>query len=452
LQNYPYMKSRQHSRIFLLALFLGTSSLWWSCQKSDENNKAEPQSKAYDASLPQSWMYFSYDAVKNQGWFALDASRLYAYAAITAYESMVHSLPNGRSLVGQLQGLTNLPQPVPGKTYDWGMVLCHAMPQVLEEMMPTMVDASRTRMTTIARSQETSLIGENNLSPQVVADSKQFANELAEAIILWSRQDNRLGMENLVYTYPSREGNPQFWDGSTLGQTFMMPYWWTSRPFVIQSYNICPVEAPHPYSEDPNSIYYKEVKEVYDASFDPAKVFIGKYWANNPLKSGTPAGSWLAIANQLVDQYDLDLATTLRMYVLMTIGTRDAFIACWHLKYKYNLQRPVSYIRNVMGQTSWSSPVPTPPYPDYTSGTSTNAGISSELLTRLFGVRSFVDTQHTDKSDLGVREFASFKQAGVEAFHSRIYGGVHMRRACELGFKQGECIGEYLWANLEFTK
>jgi hypothetical protein len=307
-------------------------------------------------------------------------------------------------------------------------------------------------MTTIARSQETSLIGENKLSPQVVADSKQFANELAEAIILWSRQDNRLGMEGLVYTYPSRVGNPQFWDGSTLGQTFMMPYWWTSRPFVIQSYNICPVEAPYPYSEDPNSIYYKDVKEVYDASFDPAKVFIGRYWANNPLQSGTPAGSWLAIANQLVDQYDLDLATTLRMYVLMTIGTRDAFIACWHLKYKYNLQRPVSYIRNVMGHTNFNSAVPTPPYPDYTSGTSTNAGISSELLTRLFGVRAFVDTQHTDKQDLGVREFASFKQAGVEAFHSRIYGGVHMRRACELGFKQGECIGEYLWANLEFTK
>jgi hypothetical protein len=326
------------------------------------------------------------------------------------------------------------------------------MPQVLEEMMPTMVDASRTRMTTIARSQETALVGKHDLSPQVIADSKQFANELAEAIILWSRQDNRLGMENLAYTYPSRIGNPQFWDGSTLGQTFMMPYWWTSRPFVIQSYNICEVEAPHPYSEAPNSIYYKDVKEVYDASFDPTKVFIGRYWANNPLQSGTPAGSWLAIANQLVDQYDLDLATTLKMYVLMTIGTRDAFIACWHLKYKYNLQRPVSYIRNVMGQTSWSSPVPTPPYPDYTSGTSTNAGISSELLTRLFGVRAFVDTQHTDKQDLGVREFASFKQAGVEAFHSRIYGGVHMRRACELGFKQGECIGEYLWTNLEFTK
>jgi len=446
------MKSRQRSKILLLALFLGTSSLWWSCQKSDDKNQVEPRSVAYDASLPQSWMYFAYDAVKRQGWFALDASRLYAYMAITAHESMVHSLPNSRSMAGQLQGLNNLPQPVPGKTYDWGIVLCQAMPQLFEELMPAMVDESRNRMTTIARNQENSLVDENKLSQQVIDDSKQFADELAEAIILWSRKDNRIGMQNLVYNSPSRVGNPQYWDGSTLGQSFMMPYWWTSRPFVIQSYNICPVEGPLPYSEDPNSNYYKEVKEVYDASFDPAKIFIGRYWANNPLQSGTPAGAWLGIANQLVDQYDLDLATTLKMYVLMTVGTRDAFIACWHLKYKYNLQRPVSYIRNVMGQPSWSSAVPTPPYPDYTSGTSTNAGISSELLTRLFGVRSFTDTQHTDKQDLGVREFDSFKQAGVEAFHSRIFGGVHMRRACELGFVQGECIGEYLWANLEFSK
>jgi hypothetical protein len=441
------MKVRQHLNI-VLALLLLSSLSWWSCRRVDETQQTA--NHEYSPSLVREWMQFSYDAVKRQGWFALDASRLYAYAAITAYESMVHAVPNGRSMEDQLQGLTNLPDPDPNQRYDWGIVLCHAMPQILEEMMPTMTAQSRSDMTQLAARQESDMISEHNIPQDVLERSKEYANELVLAIIEWSRTDNRLGMENIQYTPPSRVGNPQYWDGSTLGQNFMMPFWWTSRPFVIHSYNICEVAAPIPYSEDPLSSYYQEIKEVYDASFDPNKVAIGQYWANNPGQSGTPAGSWLGIANQLVMQYKLDLATTMKMYVLLTIGTRDGFIACWYVKYKYNLQRPVSYIRNVMGHTSWVSPVPTPPYPDYTSGTSTNAGVSSETLTRLFGVRSFEDAQHTDKG-MGVRKFNSFLEAGREAFHSRIYGGVHMRRACQLGFNHGECISEYLWNTLKFT-
>ncbi|MEI6408607.1 MAG: vanadium-dependent haloperoxidase [Bacteroidota bacterium] len=445
------MKSQVLSRLSLVLILLFGSISWWGCQKNEESNPLTVAPVEYSAKLPQEWMEFAYNAVKKQGWFALDASRFYAYSAITAYESMVYALPNYRTLAGQLQGLESLPQPASDKTYDWGIVLCHAMPKVMDALMPNMALETRVNMETLVENQATRMRNENTLSEAVVADSKAFADQLADAIIKWSETDNRLGMESLIYTPPSRVGNPQYWDGATLNQTFMMPFWWTSRPFVINSYRLCEPPPPYTYSTDPNSDYYKDVKEVYDASFDPAKVAIGNYWANNPGKSGTPAGSWLAIGNQLVDQQRLDLATTLRMYVLLTIGTRDGFIACWYAKYKNYLQRPVSYIRDVMGHTDWSSPVPTPPYPDYTSGTSVNAGASSETLTRLFGNKTFSDFQHQDKG-YGFREYASFKEAGREAFHSRIYGGVHMRRACELGFEQGECISEYVWNNLKFNK
>lgn len=139
------------------------------------------------------------------------------------------------------------------------------------------------------------------------------------------------------------------------------------------------------------------------------------------------------------------------MYVLLTVGTRDTFISVWYSKYKYNLERPVSYIRNVMGHTSWSSPVPTPPYPDYVSGTSANGGVSSNTLARLFGEVPFEDRQHINNG-LPARNFTNFYNAGVEAFHSRIYGGVHMRRACEEGFSQGRCISEFVYDNLKFEK
>jgi hypothetical protein len=104
-----------------------------------------------------------------------------------------------------------------------------------------------------------------------------------------------------------------------------------------------------------------------------------------------------------------------------------------------------------MGYDNWLSPVPTPPYPDYVSGTSANAGVSSAMLTRLFGNRSFTDNQHADKGFQN-RPFKSFHDAGVEAYHSRIYAGVHMRKACEDGFELGKCVAENIIGQIRFEK
>ena len=433
-----------------LILILLMTTFTQSCRKDDIAQISQSTSK-FQAKIVQQWMEETYNSVKRQGLFALDASRIYAYTAITMHESMVRGIENGRSLAGQLQGLQSLPIPDEDKIYDWGIVLCHATPLVLKSMIPSISSETIQRLNNLTAEQASIMENSNDLSEEVRNNSKEFAEDLAIAIISWSKTDNREGLENLVYTPPSNANNPQYWDGTTLGQNFMMPFWWTSRPFVINTYKVCEPEVPYSYSTDPSSSYYKDVKEVYDASFDPAKVEIGKYWANNPGLSGSPAGSWIGIANQLVDQYNLDIVTTLRMYVLLSIGTRDGFIACWYAKYKHNLQRPVSYIRNVMGHTNWESPVPTPPYPDYTSGTSVNAGASSTILTNLFGARAFSDGQHTDKG-FDARNFSNFVEAGTQAFHSRIYGGVHMRRACEKGFEQGQCIAQTVINNLKFTK
>jgi len=434
----------------LLMVALTFSLLTWqSCRKDD--NTPQNTVEKYDAKLAQEWMQAAYDAVKANGLFALDASRIYSYTAISMYESMVHGLPQGKSLAGQLQGLQTLPQPEPGKSYDWAIVMCHATPAIIEATLPNINQTTVNNLRSLANKQESELQAEYKVSDQVIKNSKDYADELVDAILAWAATDNRINLEKIAYTEPSTTGNPQFWKGSTLGQNFMMPYWWTSRPFAINSYQICEPAAPLAYSSDPSSAYYKEVEEVYQASFDPQKIAVGTYWANNPGLSGTPAGSWLGIACQLVDQYELDLTTTLRMYVLMTISTRDGFIACWYMKFKYNLQRPVTYIREVMGHGTWASAVPTPPYPDYTSGTSTNAGSSSAVLIHLFGDKPFTDSQHVDKG-FGTKSFSSFSQAGSDAFHSRIYGGVHMRRACELGFEHGKCMANYIIDKIDFTK
>lgn len=445
------------SKFLYLCAFMASVLFWTSCSKDETQDvntlpiELSTKTKAYDAKLAQDWMSLAYEAVKQRGFFALDASRLYAYTSITLYESMVHGMDNGRSLNGQLQGLNNLPQPDVNKQYDWAIVMCHAAPIVMTHMLLDPDFSLRQRVKQFEIDQEKVIVDRFQPSQQVMLDSKNFGLALANAIIAYADADNTAAAKLVPYTMPGTENNPQYFDGNGTSNFFMLPFWWTARPLAINAYNICQPDGPYAYSEDPQNIYYKDVQEVYEATQDPEKVAIGQFWANNPGVSGTPAGSWVGIANQLVDQYKLDIVQTLRMYTLLTIGTRDAFIVVWYTKYRWNLQRPVSYIRKVMGHEGWLSPVPTPPYPDYVSGTSANAGSSSAMLAHMFGTRSFVDNQHADKG-FSNRSFNNFNEAGIEAFHSRIYAGVHMRKACEDGFELGKCVANSIIDRIEFEK
>jgi hypothetical protein len=450
-------------RVSRILFVVFAAMLIWSCQK-DENSDLQPDnnselkynqvkpSSEYKAELAQQWMQMAYNSVKARGFFALDASRLYAYTSLVMYESMVHGFPNGLSMEGQLKSFTQVPKPKENLRYDWGIVLCHATPLVLNHMLQKPNNAITFDIINLERSQERTLVQESNLPNDVVANSKAFAAELADYIIKFADSDGTAELLTRQYTMPSTSVNPAFYDGvEQTNPFFMAPFWWTARSFVIPNALTCKPLPPYTYSEDPASKYYQDVLEVLDATRDKDKVAIGHYWANNPGQSGTPAGAWVGIGNQLVNQFKLDLFSTLRMYLLLTLSTRDTFIAVWWTKYNWNIQRPVSYIRKVFKQPNWNSPVPTPPYPDYVSGTSANAGSSSEILTVLFGNRSFTDSQHNDKG-LETQTFSSFKRAGFLAYHSRIYGGVHMRKACEEGFKLGECIGNELLSKIKFTR
>jgi type II secretory pathway pseudopilin PulG len=408
----------------------------------------------------QDWMSLAYKLVKEQGYFANQSSRLYAYTGVTVYESVVNGIPNGRSLSGQVNGGLVVPKIDSNKEYDWGIVICQATALVMPEMLPNIKAASRQQITELAQAEERSLIAERSVNATVVENSKTFGKALAQSIVDWAAKDNYAATRGLLYRAPARAEktsyfDPSYWSeyGVSAVQAPFEPYWFSLRPFVVSGAEVtCAVEAPPEFSTDKESTFYKEAKEVYDIaqSGDKEKLDIARYWANNPGQSGTPAGHWISIANQLVDQQKMNLAKSAQMYAYLGMGTADAFIASWYLKYKHYLLRPITYIRENI-EPNWGSPVTTPPYPDYTSGTSTAAGVNSYLLTKLFDDNTpFTDRTHLDKG-YGQRVYTSFKKAGTEAYLSRLYAGVHYRRPCELGFKQGECIGEQLFNKIKFT-
>src|SRR5690606_4847015 len=154
----------------------------------------------------------------------------------------------------------------------------------------------------------------------------------------------------------------------------LQPYWGDNRPFVLPAGDACPVSPPYDYSEQPDSLFYKDALEVYQTVRDltPEQMAIARFWADDAGKTSTPPGHWISILNQVLMQEAATLDVAAEAYAKLGMALADSFIVCWHTKFQYNLIRPISYIQAVIDPT-WNTPqvtdpVTTPPFPEYTSG------------------------------------------------------------------------------------
>src|SRR5690606_8378395 len=111
--------------------------------------------------------------------------------------------------------------------------------------------------------------------------------------------------------------------------------------------------------------------------------------------------------------------------------------------YRSVLVRPETYINQFIDE-NWTPLLQTPPFPEYTSGHSMISNAAAVVLTDLFG-DNFAFTDSTEvEFGMAARSFNSFKEAAAEAAISRLYGGIHYRRACEVGTEVGTRIGEFV--------
>lgn len=176
------------------------------------------------------------------------------------------------------------------------------------------------------------------------------------------------------------------------------------------------------------------------AYLTPEQRTIALYWADNAGETGTPPGHWIAIASQMVSQQRLSAGEAVRLTLLTAVAQADAFIASWAYKYQRSLIRPRTYIRAVI-DSIWEPLIPTPPFPEYPSGHSTQSAAAAEVLTTLLGDVPFEDSTSISLGH-AARRFPSFRAAAEEAGMSRIYGGIHFPVGNSGGRTLGRCIGE----------
>jgi hypothetical protein len=373
------------------------------------------------------------------------AARAFGYIGVTAHEALASGNPALRSLAGQLTDLTALPSRGEG-AFDEPCVLHAALEMAVLNLFsntgPTGQRAMQKMSEIMGRT-----AGEG-MAPDVVDRSVAHGRAVAEHVLAWAAADGGAVIENLGFPRDYAPGTrPQDWAPTSLiqlQQAPLLPDWGRNRPFAMPDTAVLDA-PPHPaYDEAPGSAFHGFATEVYEtgrALTDEQKL-IARFWSDDAMLTFTPAGHWISIVVQIAERDALPVEIISSTLAKLGAAQADAFISCWSTKFKYNLLRPVTYIKRHIDK-AWEPLLITPPFPEYTSGHSCQSGAASTVLTTIFGDNfAFDDATHVDEG-LPVRSFPSFAAAAGEAAMSRLYGGIHFRFGNEAGLAQGSAVGAH---------
>lgn len=376
---------------------------------------------AYGADVASAWFDLALDLVRTTPGFTPPvASRAFGYAGVTLYRS-VHGHRHG--------------------DHHWPTVANSALATTMRSHFPTTssanlasIDALEARFDAEARAL---------LTRHTYRRSVARGTDVARRMFARSQSDG--GHEGYLRNFPAYTppAGPGAWVPTPPAfQSALQPTWGGNRPFALRSARHCAPGPPPRYSEQPGSGFYREAHECYTAVTDltPEQEAIALFWSDDPGQTVTPPGHSISILTQVIRRLDVSLARAAQAYAGVGIAVADAFIACWATKYRYNLLRPVTYIRNFI-DPDWMPLLTTPPFPEYTSGHSVQSAAAAQVMTALFGDVAFTDHTH-DARGLAARSFESFREAAEEAAISRLLGGIHFRAAIDRGLRQGACVGD----------
>ncbi len=371
------------------------------------------------------------------------ASRAFAYLYVASWEVMAAGDPSLVSLAGQLTDLDPLPAVAPP---DRAVALQAAMATAMAELFANTGPTGQRAMAAMA--ERLSVGVAEGLDPAAVEASRAAGEAVARQILAWAADDGGAVIENMGFPFdwPRGEG-PGAWVPTSRivqQQAPLLPGWGANRPFAMPEAAACPLPGPPPYDEAPGSAFRAEAEEVLAVSrgLTAEQEAIARFWSDDPMLSPTPPGHWISIAQQVLEAEGAGAARRTEVLALLSVAMADAFIGCWREKFRWNLLRPVTYIRALL-DPGWQPLLITPPFPEYPSGHSVQSAAAAEVLTALLGEdRAFTDRTH-EEDGLPARSYPSFRAAAEEAALSRLYGGIHFRSAIEDGLAQGRCIGAF---------
>ncbi|WP_291967845.1 vanadium-dependent haloperoxidase [Maribacter sp.] len=396
----------------------------------------------------------------NDLWLVLDrytdglrpntTARALAYIHLAGYETAVSDMEGYGSTGNQLQSF-DLDQDDRSDNVDRNLALntCYAL--VFDHFMFSVSNNAKAGIANLENEIAQELY--ENLSQEEIEDSEEWGALVAEMVIAYSQTDNEAETQQLdpnpgSYVAPVGEG---LWEASE-GESAWFPYWNRVRTFVISPQQTSSTPPPFAHNANSNSGYYNEMDEVERTATaarleDNEDLWISEFWSDDV--EGlmmSPPGRQFSIANQLIEQEDLNYGQTLELLLKLGFAMNDAAVSAWDDKYTYNTERPSRFILEYINddfQTNLARFIssPNPAFPAYPSGHATFAAAASGVFTEIFGgdAINFTDRTHAGRSEFNgaPRRFNSFTEMALENGYSRIPLGVHVQADSNEGLRLG---------------
>jgi membrane-associated phospholipid phosphatase len=377
------------------------------------------------------------------------AGRYYAYINLAAYEAeSCFQQAALRSFSGKLNGYTSFVPSASQKKANEGYTVLQTVLKIAERLLPSgfLLQAAQDSLQNRAKK-----LGIKDETLQV---SRFLADTIVKQVLEYARLDGFAQLSGRdKYTPLSGDA---FWRPTPPGyMAAIEPNWDKLRTFVLPGANAIAVAPPAAFDTAHHSDFYQQMLQVFTTgkSLTASQKNIADFWDCNPfalqqmghvefgLKKISPGGHWIGITGIACLKRKLPLYSTVQIHAAVAITMADAFISCWHEKYRSNRIRPETAIRKWL-DAYWIPHLQTPPFPEYTSGHSVVSAAVAAVLTKYFGA-SFPFTDNTEMEfGLPARKFTSFLQAAEEAAISRFYGGIHFMDAITNGTLQGSAIGK----------
>jgi len=461
----------------ILLLMAGFSlPFFQACEETVQFQSEQPTVASFDHSVILRWnqVFLELDRYA-AGYRPGPAAHALAYLGFSAYEAVVPGIAGNKSLANLYPGL-EIPVFDEDLEYHWPAVinesyayLMHRFFFHMEATHPELyqqIEQVRLELRT-QYAQET--------TPEILVRSEIRGQQVATAIYEWEETD--LAAHNaFLNPQPPFNGphGPGYWEPTFPDFTSAMhPFWGQVRTFALSEAEQH-AQPPFAYSEDPSSVFHTQAVEVFahvqnikehgSNSFND--LWVAEFWSDDitGLTFSTPS-RFIGIADQVVAKENTNLAQAVELYAKISMALSDVGVAVWQSKSVYKIERPVSYIRRVIGleipEAEQFTPVLndlvsgtqgiTPPSPGYPSGHAGFSGASGIILSSFFeytdenpGLYAFTDRCHQDRPEFegAPRSFSSFSNMAEEVAYSRILLGVNFRMDCDEGLRLGELAAQ----------
>lgn len=356
------------------------------------------------------------------------AARAYAYVSAAQYDALVacwyykklynRPMPyKTDTAVKALAASTDLPS-YPSEA----AVMAGVTAEMMKLLFPTEIDVINLK----AQEQENAAIMAGAATRSDVVAGEALGRQIAQAFIARAKGDNAGKAVGTQADWDALEkmnldkGETPWYSLESPKRPPMLPLFGKVKPFLFDSattVSLCPVPPPSTSSADMQA----DADEVLSYTKNPTaeNIRIVQFWADG-VGTYTPPGHWDAIAAEDFITKNYSEVRWARNMALLNMSMMDAAIECWYAKYHYCNPRPTQVNPKIKTLTG------IPNFPSYISGHSTFSGAAATILGYLVPERA-----------------SAYNDMAQEASFSRLAGGIHYKRDCQIGLDVGAKIGQY---------